>query len=53
MTEDDNLRVRHGDVEELERTEVRRFFILLKTFEQRLEQRQKKLQELNNKNGKG
>lgn len=53
MTEDDNLRVRYSDVEELERTEIRRFFILLRTFEQRLEERQKKINELNSKNGKG
>lgn len=49
LTEDENLRIRKGDMMELERTEIREFCHHLKLFEDRIEQRVAQLEKLKSK----
>lgn len=51
LTEDDNLRIRKGDMVELGRADIIDFLQHVKLFEKRIEERLKKLNE--KKDGKG
>lgn len=50
LTEDENLRVRMGDVSELKKTEVVEFYTHVKYFEDRMEAQMEKIKNAN-KNG--
>ena len=49
LTEDENLRLRKNDFDQLKRTDIREFLMQLKIFEERCEERLNKLKE----HGKG
>lgn len=49
LTEDDNLRIRKTDINELRRTDVVQFMMNVRYFEERMDERIAKLNDINNK----
>jgi protein involved in polysaccharide export with SLBB domain len=46
LTEDENLRLRKGDFNDLMRTEIREFFMMLRNFEERMEEKVNALKQI-------
>lgn len=51
LTEDENLRIRKTEINELKKTDVVEFMMNVRYFEDRMDERIKKLNEINNRNG--
>ena len=53
LTEDENLRIRKGDMNELLRSDIKDFYQHIRLFEDRMEEKIQKLEEQKVKHGKG